>query len=126
MNRTFVGFSTNGLKSGRRSWVLYDTDLIKRDLYNHFYTRFGERLMRPDFGSRIWDYIMEPNLDTVRSLIVEDVERIVRLDLRLDVKDIRLFERDHTIIVTCSLVYRPFQTTEIFTLEFDRRQGIVS
>jgi uncharacterized protein len=121
--RTFVGFSTSAQKSGKRSWVLFDTDLIKRDLYNHFYTRFGERVMRPDFGCRIWDYIMEPNVETVRSKIVSEVERIVHLDVRLDIKDIKLFEQDHTIIVTASLIYRPFQTAEIFTLAFDKRQG---
>lgn len=121
--RTFVGFSTNAEKSGRRSWVLFDTDLIKRDLYNHFYTRIGERVMRPDFGCRIWEYIMEPNVDMVRQDILNEVERVVRLDVRLDVRDIRLFEKDHTIIVVCTLVYRPFQTSEVFQLSFDRRQG---
>jgi uncharacterized protein len=122
-NRTFVGFSTNAEKSGKRSWALFDTDLIKRDLYNHFHTRYGERVMRPDFGCRIWDFIMEPNVDSIRAQIVAEVERIVRLDIRLDVKDIRLFQQDHTIMVTASLIYRPFQTSEIFTLAFDRRQG---
>ena len=121
--RTFIGFSTSAENSGRRSWVLYDTDLIKRDLFNHFYTRLGERVMRPTFGCRIFEYIMEPNIDQVRAEIIGEVERVVRLDSRLDVKDIRLFERDHTIIVLCTLVYRPFQTTELFQLAFDRRQG---
>ncbi len=121
--RTFVGFSTLAEKSGRRSWVLFDTDLIKRDLYNHFYTRVGERVMRPEFGCRIWEYIMEPNVDMVRQEILNEVERVVRLDVRLDVRDIRLFEKDHTVIVMCTLVYRPFQTSEVFQLSFDRRQG---
>lgn len=122
--RTFVGFSTRAEKSGRRSWVLFDTDLIKRDLFNHFYTRYGERVMRPTFGCRIWDYVMEPNVDMIRAEIVSEVERVIRLDERLDVRDITLYERDHTIIISCTLVYRPFRTTELFQLEFDRRQGV--
>lgn len=122
--KTFIGYSTLAQSSSRRSWVLYDTDLIKRDLYNHFYTRIGERVMRPDFGCRIWDYIMEPNIEMVQAQILEEVERIVRLDIRLNVNDIKLFERDHTIIITCSLSYRPFQTSEIFQLAFDKRQEV--
>jgi uncharacterized protein len=121
-NKTFVGFSTSAQKSGKRSWVLYDIELIKRDLYNHFYTRFGERVMRPDFGCSIWDYIMEPNLEETRDSILREVERIVNLDIRLDVKDIRLFEKDHTVMVSMELIYRPFHTSEIFTLAFERRQ----
>lgn len=122
--KTFVGFATNAQKSGKRSWVLYDTDLIKRDLYNHFYTRYGERVMRPDFGCKIWDYIMEPNIESVREAIFNEVERIILNDVRLDVKDLKMFEKDHTVIVVCNLIYRPFQTSEIFQLAFDRRQGV--
>lgn len=122
--RTFVGFSTSAEKSGRRSWVLFDTDLIKRDLYNHFYTRIGERVMRPEFGCRIWDYIMEPNVEQVRTDIFAEVERVIRLDIRLDVRELKMFEREHTIIIMCTLVYRPFQTSELFQLEFDKRQGV--
>lgn len=121
---TFIGYSTLAEKSGRRSWVLYDIDLIKRDLLNHFYTRLGERVMRPDFGCKIWDYVMEPNVEQVRYEIVAECERVVRLDQRLDVKDIRLFQKDHTVMVIMELIYRPFQTSEIFQLAFDRRQEV--
>ena len=123
MSRTFIGYSTSAEKSGKRSWVLFDVDLIKRDLQNHFHTRLGERVMRPDFGCKLWDYIMEPNIETNRGEILAEVERIVRLDVRLDVDSIQLFEQDHSVIITMELIYRPFQTSEIFSLAFDRRQG---
>lgn len=122
--KTFVGFSTLAEQSGRRSWALYDIELIKRDLLNHFYTRLGERVMRPDFGCSIWDYVMEPNVEQVRYEIVAECERIVRLDQRLDVRDIRLFQKDHTVMVIMELIYRPFETSEIFQLAFDRRQEV--
>jgi phage baseplate assembly protein W len=123
-NNTFVGYSTLAENSGRRSWVLYDIELIKRDLLNHFYTRLGERVMRPEFGCKIWDYVMEPNIEQVRYEIVAECERVVRLDQRLDVEDIRLFQKDHTVMVIMELIYRPFQTSEIFQLAFDRRQEV--
>ena len=122
-SRTFVGFSTNAEQSRRRSWALYDIDLIKRDLYNHFYTRVGERVMRPTFGCTVWDYIMEPNIDSVQGRIFAEVERICRLDVRLDVDQIKLYQKDHTLVITMQLIYRPFQTSELFRLAFDKRQG---
>lgn len=98
-NNTFVGFSTSAEKSGRRSWILYDVELIKQDLMNHFHTRLGERVMRPEFGCRIWDYIMEPNIEQVRNEIVAECERVVRLDTRLDVDEIKLFQKDHLSLI---------------------------
>ena len=40
---TYKGFST---LAGVKSNQLYDLDLIKQDLINHFYTRKGERVIR--------------------------------------------------------------------------------
>ena len=51
---TYKGFST---VAGVKSNQLYDLDIIKQDLINHFYTRKGERVMNPDFGSIIWDLL---------------------------------------------------------------------
>lgn len=124
MSNTFIGFSTANLPSGRRSWVIYDIELIKRDLYNHFYTRIGERVMRPEFGSRLWEFIMEPNLASMRGMIVSEVERVIRHDSRLEVKNIRLFDNGNHVTVTCDLLYRPFATIENFSLEFDKRQEV--
>ena len=52
------GFSTVSLDT--ENFSLYDLDLIKQDLINHFYVRQGERLMNPTFGTIIWDLLFEP------------------------------------------------------------------
>ena len=43
---TYKGFST---VAGGKSNQLYDLDLIKQDLINHFYTRKGERAYKTKF-----------------------------------------------------------------------------
>ena len=121
-NRTFVGFSTIEDKKRGRSWVLYDVDLIKRDLLNHFYTRRGERLMRPTYGCNIWEKLMEPMSPALREEIADEVERICALDTRVVVENVQVFHGEQTIIVKALLTYLPFQTVEQFTLNFDRRQ----
>ena len=60
----FKGFST--VDKNRAPYTLTDTNLIKRDLLNHFYTKKGERVMRPNFGSIIWDMLMEPETPTLQ------------------------------------------------------------
>lgn len=124
-NKTFTGFSTAAASSGKRTWVLHDIELIKRDLRNHFFTRIGERVMRPDFGSRLWEYIMEPNVTGMAGVIRAEVERVVRLDTRLDVRDIAVFDEGHQVTVSMDLLYVPFRSVETFVLEFDKRQGVM-
>ena len=54
-----LGFST--VDKVKAPYSLVDGDVIVRDLLNEFYTKKGERLMRPNFGSVIWDLLMNPN-----------------------------------------------------------------
>ena len=51
---TYKGFSSQETKS---NFKLYDIDLVKQDIINHFYIRKGEKLMNPDFGTVIWDLL---------------------------------------------------------------------
>ena len=41
------------------NFKLYDIDLVKQDIINHFYIRKGEKLENPNFGTIIWDMIFE-------------------------------------------------------------------
>ncbi len=120
---TYVGFSTSEPRSGKREWKAYDTTLIKRDLTNHFYTRLGECVMRPEHGCRIWDYIMEPNVDSVRNKILAEAERVLGMDSRVVTDNIRMVAFDHGVTITADLLYRHNRTVDQFIITFDSRQG---
>ena len=60
-NQFYVGYSSVNNDSGITK--LYDFDLIKQDIINHFHTRKGERVMNPTFGTIIWDVIFDPFTD---------------------------------------------------------------
>lgn len=119
--RFFTGFSTLGT-SKSRSWVLYDLDLIKRDLLNHFHTRLGERVMRPTFGCAIWDYLYEQLTPDVVERVETEVTRIVNLDTRTEARSIKVQTHEHGIVVIVDLYYRPYDMAEQFRIEFDARQ----
>ena len=55
----YVGgtFDTDLGKGFRRTGA----DLIKKDLIYHLFTRRGERVMLPDFGTDLQDIVFEPN-----------------------------------------------------------------
>ena len=118
--RLFIGFSTQEME-GKRGWSVSDVDLIKRDLLNHFYTRMGERVMLPTFGTIIWDKLFEPFTDGVRQEIIDDVTRIVRTDPRVSLQGVNVSTSAHGIMVAIELKYEPWNSVGTFALEFDRR-----
>ena len=116
MATLFKGFST--VDKVRAPYTLTDADLVKRDLLNHFYTRIGERVMRPTFGSVIWDYLMEPQDPDTQNIIEEDVKRIVDSDPRVEFQETNLLVLDHTIQVEVKIKYKLLGSEDTLFLEY--------
>lgn len=69
---------------------LFNIELVKQDLRNHFQTRLGERRGRPEFGSIIHELIFDL-LDTrTESLIYADARRIFNSDPRVEVQSLKV------------------------------------
>lgn len=122
--RLFVGFSTYQANEDLRqtNWTLYDLELVKRDLLNHFYTRKGERVMMPEYGCLIWDLLMEPLTEANRMIVEQEVQRVIALETRVELHELRVIEVEFGFMITVTLFYRPWEVYESFSLDFDRRQ----
>jgi phage baseplate assembly protein W len=116
--RKFKGFSTVGKTWG--NFTLYDVNLAKQNILNEFYTRKGERVMSPTFGSIVWDLLFDPLTDDTVQLIKDDSQRIVTKDPRLELQDIRVEEEEHTIRVIILLNYIPSATLTELVATFNR------
>jgi phage baseplate assembly protein W len=113
----YKGFST---LSSNKSNMLYDIDVVKQDLINHFYTRKGERVMEPEFGSIIWDLLYEPLDESVKEDLIEDCSRIINTDPRCELLDINLDSFGNGIRVDISINVLPFNKQATMQLEFER------
>ena len=116
MATIFKGFNT--IDNNKAPFNLTDEDLIKRDLLNHFYTKRGERYMRPNFGSIIHDIIMNPLDGMTVSDIKEDVERIIESDSRVNLDDIRVLVEDQTVRCEVDITFNILKTADTLYLEF--------
>ncbi len=119
----YKGFSSNETKN---NYKLYDIELVKRDLMNHFYIRKGEKLENPNFGTIIWDMLFENFTSEVRRLITEDVEQIINYDPRVKVNTLTIDSTDQGIRIQADIVYLPFNVNERMTFDFDRTNNIVN
>jgi phage baseplate assembly protein W len=116
MATIFKGFST--VNKVRAPYSLTDINLVKQDLLNEFNTRLGERVMLPNFGSIIWDLLMNPEDGFTEQDVREDIERIVGKDSRVELVNITVFRSDHAIRAEVELRFVILKTSDTLYLEF--------
>jgi len=114
----FRGFNT--VDRIRAPYTLEGADLVKRDLLNTFYTKKGERVMRPEYGSIIWDLLMNPDDTATEKEIRDDVIRIVDADPRVEHLYTTVIYMDHTIRIEINLKYVLLNNEDILYLEYNR------
>lgn len=122
ISQYYKGFSTvNPLSINSK---LYDYDLIKQNILNHFNTRKGTRVMNPTFGTVVWDLIMEPLTDQVREILENDITTICSFDPRVRPIQININEYEQGFLVEITLQLRNTDQTEVLTLAFDQKIGL--
>jgi phage baseplate assembly protein W len=119
---TYKGFSS---KETAKNYKLYDIDLVKQDLLNHFYIRKGEKLENPEFGTVIWDMLFEQFTEDVKNIIAKDVEDIINFDPRIAVNEVQIDSTDQGIRIQADIVYIPFNVNERMTFNFDKTNSTV-
>lgn len=122
-SQMYRGFST--VSPDTENYKLYDFNLIKQDLLNHFNIRQGELLMNPKFGTIIWDLLFEPLTEQVRSLIIQNVNEIINYDPRITAKNVIVTQYDSGIQIECILTYLPYNISQKLQLRFDQRNGLL-
>lgn len=122
LKRYFVGFSTQTSQiDGVRS--IYDINLINIDLANAFNTRVGERVMRPDYGCKLWDYLMEPLTSALQEDIIQEAIRICNLDSRLVMQNTQVFQSMYGFSISITLQYLPWLVVGTFTATFENAEA---
>lgn len=122
--KMYKGFST--VSKDTENFNLYDFDLIKQDLLNHFHVRQGERLMNPTFGTIIWDLLFEPLTEELKSLITENVNTIINYDPRIQANNVIVTAYDKGIQIECFLTYLPYNISQSMQLRFDQTNGLLA
>lgn len=123
-SQKYRGFSTVNTTS--ENFVLYDFELIKQDLLNHFHIRQGERLMQPRFGTIIWDLLFEPLTEQIKNLIVQNVNEILNHDPRIQAGNVLVTPYDTGLQIQCTLKYVPYNIQQSLQLKFDQANGLLT
>ena len=93
---TFVGFNT---QNQYKKFTLVDFELIKRDLLNAFNIRQGQLPGRPAYGTVLWNYLFENQVDAVQQGIVNEVQRVAGGDPRIFVSNINVYPQENGMLI---------------------------
>jgi phage baseplate assembly protein W len=75
--------------------------------------------MQPGFGSVIWSMMFEPLTEETKSLIQEDVKKVVGYDPRTKVTNVIITQFDHGVQLDIEMEYLPGNQSDSLTLTFD-------
>ena len=115
---TYRGNSTVNNNFG--SIKLTDTELIKRDLLNHFALRKGEKLMNANFGTSIRDLIMDPLTEETKAAVVSEVNDVINADPRVRAESVTIDEYESGIRIEMQLRYVVSNQVENLAVRFDK------
>mgnify|MGYP003346369089 CR=1 FL=1 len=116
---TFVGFNT---QNQYKKFTLLDFELIKRDLLNAFNIRQGQLPGRPQYGTIIWDYLFENQIEELQNNINQEIQRMVAQDPRIQVASVQVFPQQNGILIQLQVQTVGSTTAEILSVFFDQQQ----
>ncbi len=127
---TYLGFSTlnacnpktTNMSSGsaggpggiRRgiSWgnkfSLTDAELVVQNFVNALNIRLGTKVGQPGYGTRLWDFIFEPNSSTTQFEIENEIKRVANQDPRLQLAELVSYPYDNGILIEIQCAVLPF------------------
>lgn len=98
-NNLYKGFSFKKFQKDK-SFLMKDVDLVKEDLRNHIFTRYGERVKMANFGTRIPDMLFEQLELENLILIYEELENVFKYDPRVELLSLDIIpDFDNNIVL---------------------------
>jgi len=116
---TFIGFNTIGQ---RKKFTLVDFPLIQRDLLNAFNIRQGELPGRPAYGTVMWDFIFENQIEELQRNVEIEVQRVAGGDPRIQVSNVQVFPQENGLLIQLQITILPTTNAEILSIFFDLQQ----
>lgn len=116
----YKGFSSFEFQS-KGTFRLNDIELVKLDLLNHIFTRRGERIMEPDFGTSIPDLPFEPLTDELVELVEDELTEVFEFDPRVELLDLRVVPAEDQNALTAATLLRfiEFNVTDTLNIRID-------
>jgi phage baseplate assembly protein W len=116
---TYIGFNT---QQQYKKFTLLDFELIKRDLLNAFNIRQGQLPGRPGYGTILWDYLFENQIEAVQQGIINEVQRVAGGDPRIYISQVNVFPQLNGMLIELQLQVVNTGASQLLNIFFNQEQ----
>lgn len=113
-----VGGIVNPVYTGQK-FQLVDQQLVLTDFVNALNIREGEKVGQPGYGTRIWNFIFDPNTQDLQNAIQQEIGRVASKDPRLIVQSVNAYPQDNGILLQLQVAVAPFNQAMMLNVFFD-------
>lgn len=96
-----------GISWGNK-FSLTDAELVIQNFVNALNIRLGTKVGQPAYGTRLWDFIFEPNTSTTQFEIENEIKRLANQDPRLQLAEIVAYPFENGILIEIQGAVLPF------------------
>lgn len=100
------------------SFKIIDIELVKLDLLNHIFTRRGERVHMPRFGTTIPDLVFEPLDEETLDVLEGELTFVFEYDPRVELLNLDLIPDmdNNSVTAAVRLLYVELDTEDLMNL----------
>jgi phage baseplate assembly protein W len=88
---------------------------------NAFNIRQGELPGRPGYGTVLYEYVFENQVEQLQQQIRDEVQRVAGGDPRLIINDIQVFPQENGILIQLEITIVNTTNAEILSIFFDEQ-----
>lgn len=114
LKKFYFGFNTKSYEDSGGGFDSYNVECVERDILNAIFTVKGERVMMPDYGTRIPLMTFEPGDQASIDVIMEDLEDVFSKEPRVQVLNLDVIPatEKNALVVVAKLNYIEFSVTK--------------
>lgn len=120
-----LGSTISPIYSGKK-FLAVDQQLVIRDFINALNIPQGQKVGQPSFGTRIWDYIFEPNTPDLQVLLENDIRSIAASDSRINIVYLNAFSQDNGLLLEVQVEILPFRNPQTLSIFFNAQNNSAS
>lgn len=120
-----VGGIVNPVYTGRK-FQLTDAELVLTDLVNALNIKEGEKVGQPSYGTRLWNFVFQPNTNDINTAIQNEIARMAGLDPRLSLQSVQVFPKDNGILIQLQAYVLPFSQAMTLSVFLDSTTNTAS
>lgn len=114
----YRGYSTVAFET-TKSFKIYDIDVVKTDLLNHIFTRKGDRVMMPTFGTIIPDLVFEPIDEITVETLREELATVFNYDPRVELIRLQVTPKEDENRIDVSAILKYIELDVVDNIDFN-------